>query len=290
MSNRIIAVAIVALALGASGGAVGVYAKYNAYIADLETQMEASQKAQKTLQAQSDELKKQLAQLEAQRKILETQAAALATPQPQGPAESAAMDQTDAPSTEGGRLAEMLAGQAALLEIGRQRDEREERDERREQGREEFRARMQEGVSNYFQEALAATTDPVAQQHILNIQQQVNANMEMMQNMRNLETDEEREAAREQGRAAWEQTRNLVREYQDHMLGSSLASSGITDPGQQQQILSNLRSTMESEYYNLSAGGFGRGGFGGGGPGGWGGRGGGFGGGRGGPPQQGGAQ
>jgi hypothetical protein len=67
--------------------------------------------------------------------------------------------------------------------------------------------------------------------------------------MRDAQTDEERDAIRDEMRTLGESTRQLVQEQQDFLMRDSLRQSGITDPKAQDAAMQSLRQTMEGPFF-----------------------------------------
>ncbi len=149
-------------------------------------------------------------------------------------------------------------GEAGYEEWQTRREEwRAERDERVA----DFRERMQ----GYFDEAMQQAPDAAVKNRIAAINEYSDYTMDLMREMRTAETEEERQAIREELGATWEASRALVREQQDYLLKETLKVNGVTNAQQQDRLVQAMRQTMEDPFFRMPGGG---------GPGGpWGGRG-----------------
>lgn len=142
----------------------------------------------------------------------------------------------------------------------------------RAQRAQEFRERMQEFFDNQIRQA----PDKATQERLAAIREYSEYTMDLFRQMREAQTDEERDAIREELSSAGETARSLIREQQDYVLRQSLAASGVTDSKSQDALLSAVRQTMDNNPFFRMGGFGGWGGRGGDGPPGpWGGRGGG---------------
>jgi cell division protein FtsB/Fe-S cluster assembly iron-binding protein IscA len=119
----------------------------------------------------------------------------------------------------------------------------------REQRRQEFAAQMRERANEMARNEMAKWNDPVAQQRISTINEQTQYMMDLRMQMREAQTDEEREALR----TAMDQTRDTIRalteEQQDYALRQLASQFGITAPGAQDQFIAGLRETQQSPYF-----------------------------------------
>ena len=150
--------------------------------------------------------------------------------------------------------------------------------------RQEFATRMRENVSSFFDSKLEQAGDAAAQQRILSMEDYSNYMMDLFQQMRATEDEEERDSLRTEMDTARETMRTLVTEQQDQMLRDLASDMGVRSGTRQDEFVTRMRTTMEDPFFQSQGmlGGGGRGRWGGGGFGGGGGPGGdrgGFGGG-----------
>lgn len=220
-----------------------------------------------------------------ERKIAELEAAASALP----PVEMAEADPFEgmAPGSDA------MEGERGP---GRNREDGEREGRRREptpEERAEWEARREEMVATardrqnqFMADSIAKADTPEEAARLALLQDNMNAMANMMEQYRELETDEEREAYREAMAKNRDNIQSLVREQQDDMMRDVAKSYGITDRAKQDEFVSAMRDTQSNPMFRSPAmtmgggggrgGGWGGGGFGGGGfGGGGGGRGGG---------------
>lgn len=201
-----------------------------------------------------DLLRETRARLESENSALRQQVAALraaqqtyqpATPPPSAP-ETLSMD----------RLLGAIAGSPAAIAEQLAEARVEQRREEWRSRRDEFARNFQQGVSDFFAEAIANSPDPADQQRLALIQQNFEDMMALRRQREAAQSEEEREQYDAQMRAAREETQRLVREHQDKMIRDALASSGI-EGNRQDRVLKQLRRTMESPFFSSGYGGLG---------------------------------
>lgn len=131
---------------------------------------------------------------------------------------------------------------------------------------EERAAEFRAGIDQFYADAIAASTSPESQERLVLMQDYTNQMMDLRQQMRAAEDPDARQALQDEFNAARDDMRALTREQQNQMLREAAASSGVTDPKKQAQLIESLRETIKSPFFMQDRG-FGRGGggFGGGG-------------------------
>ncbi|MBX7257445.1 MAG: hypothetical protein K1Y02_13865 [Candidatus Hydrogenedentes bacterium] len=276
MIVRNIVIVVVALSAGVAGGVVFAQTRLGGQLqsvaaerdtlaskqAALERQLSDLQMLQKGLENDKQRLQKQL-------ESFANQPVEVAEPQEQPMAEvaevPAEMPEQPAPADnasmrDGRRDRRGGPGEEATPE------EQEAWRQEREQRMTEFRDRM----GQFFAGEMEKTNDPAVQQRLSQISEYSQYSMDLRRQMREAQTDEERQALSEQFEQVANTTRTLVKEQQDYLLRQSLASNGVTDAATQDAMINSYRTTMESPFFRMPMGG-GPGG----GPwgGGWGGRG-----------------
>lgn len=151
--------------------------------------------------------------------------------------------------------------------------------EERQARREEFAARMQENMANFFTGELEKSSTPEMQERLVALEQKTQEMMDLRSQMRAAETDEERDALGVAFGETMSAAREIMQEQQDDMLGAIANQFGITKESDQAAFEQAVRSAMDSPMFSdnpgalfLSAGrgvdggeGFGGRGFGGGG-------------------------
>jgi len=274
---RILIAVIIALPVGAVAGTYYANQQAGTQLAALEEQRDKLKSDQDALKQAAEEAAARAEALEREKRQLQDQLASVAKPDT-GVEE--AMEAVDAPQDAllGDASPEGDASAGEEGRGGRDGDENdperaarmEEWRQEREQRGAEMRQRIEEFMANEMQNA----TDKATQDRLAAMNEYSQGMMDLFQQMRDAQTDEERDAIRAQLQENGNAARELVREHQDHLMRQSLAQSGITDPKAQDAAMQSLRQTMEGPFFRgpMAAGmGGGWGGDRGGGPGGWGG-------------------
>ncbi|MFA6239883.1 MAG: hypothetical protein WC655_03085 [Candidatus Hydrogenedentales bacterium] len=281
MLMRTIAIAIVALSAGAVGGVVFSQAR-------LGTQLQAVAEERNALSTERDALKRKFADLQARQEGLESdnhrlhEQLELAKVQPStspSPQEMP-LESVEDPSVE-------LPEQDSPMDASASRDRRRDRDgesnepatpeelareEERRQEREQRMTEFRDRMSQFFTGEMEKTGDAAVQQRLSQLNEYAQYSMDLRRQMRDAQTDEERQVLQEQLEQASTATRTLVKDQQDYLMRQSLTTNGVADAATQDALINSLRTTMESPFFRMPMGG----GGGGGGPwgGSWGGRGG----------------
>jgi hypothetical protein len=251
MARTILAV-VLAAAFGAVAGMVGIHLPSQAKLDAQQARLDEMESRVGVLRAKNLELEDQLEGLRDRSEAL--------VPVPDFEEEPMAeIDPVDGVPEEGDAdpdlAASLIAGQAAMNELDRRQQEESRRREEWAQRRSEWRDRFQTGVAEFFDEQMARSNDPVEQERLLAMQEQAYYGMELMRAYREAETDEERDALREEMGAAFEDARSMVNEQQDAMLRESLEEQGITDKAQQDAIVESLKTSLDSPFFRIPPGG-----------------------------------
>lgn len=139
---------------------------------------------------------------------------------------------------------------------------REEWDARRR----EFAGRMRETMNQFLEDRIAASQDPAERQRLASIGEYADYMMELRDQMRAAETEEDRERVREAMGQAADTMRTLVQDQQNQVMRQALASQGVTDTQKQDEMLSAMREAQSSPFFRIPFGfgppGSGEGGFG----------------------------
>jgi hypothetical protein len=275
---------IVALSLGAIAGAVGLNVYQQAKYQDGtslqgDTELRLAE-LQKTLKDQQEQLERLRWENENYREELSRQPInfipdnATATQSPRitpemlGEMDFEGMAALEGRQGENGDEEEMTEEERQAAEERRQ--EREARRAEWAQRRGEWVDRAQDNVYRLLDEELAKTNDPAAQQRIYAMGEYTDYFFNIGERMRQAESDEERQAIREEMGQSMREMGRLVNDHQQHML-NQVAGQYVQDPAQQQALVDAFRETMNSPIYQIGnpmMGGGGRGGAPGGGPGG----------------------
>lgn len=273
--------AILALAVGAAAGMFSSKARYSqaleetqqklAQVAAQNTELQGVAEKLSALELENDRLRRDNESLRAAPTPAAMQAVdpagELAAPE-EAPTDAAAAPADTGEGDGDRRRAPPQPGEPGYEEWQARRAQWEQ--ERSQRGA-EFRERME----GFFDDAIQRAPDAAVQNRLASIKEYSDYSMDLMREMRDAQTDEERDALREELAATWDTTRTLVREQQDYLLKESLKANGISNSQQQQALVDAMRQTMEDPFFRMPTGGGGPGGPGGwgGGPGGWGGRG-----------------
>lgn len=126
---------------------------------------------------------------------------------------------------------------------------RKERDERRQQKYEERRAQ----AMSFLQQKLDGTSDPAAQQRIVSIAEHLDAMLEIRQQMRDAQTDLERDQARERMHQAEANLQDLVWQQQDFLLRKVAEENGITEPARQAAIANAFFQLQQNPFFSIKS-------------------------------------
>ncbi len=281
--TRILIAVLIALPLGALAGRVYAVRETGPQLAALAKERDALKASEKALHGEVDAAKSEAESLAREKRQLEDRLASAKKAEP-GTVESleAVGEPTDATLDSG---AQQEADASAADRDRRGGGDPNETDAEREariaqwrQEREQRGAEMRDRLRTFMDEQIQNAPDKATQDRLASISAYSETMMDLFQQMRDAQTDEDRDAIRAQLQENGTVARQLVKEQQDFMMRDSLRQSGVTDPKAQDAAMQSLRQTMEGPFFRgpLAWGG-------GGGPGGPGG-GGFFGGGRGGGP------
>jgi hypothetical protein len=269
MNGKMIGVTAAALILGAVGGGL-----VSAKLAP-ESEAEAQTAAPVSEKAAPDATQKALAEARteaehwrAQTKKLEQQLAlAQDEPAPVESTEDAPMTALEPAEPDREQMTKVLmdATMRQELEEYRERDrEREERwDERRDE-MENWREEMVSRRTNMFTELIERTGDTAEQQRWADIEKAMADSSALRRQMRDAETDEERELVRDAMRQNYETTQSLLKQQQNAVLTRELESQGVTNAAEQAKIIEAVHSSIDDTAFRMSGfGGWGGRGFGG---------------------------
>ncbi|MCX5772701.1 MAG: hypothetical protein NTZ09_20855 [Candidatus Hydrogenedentes bacterium] len=267
---------IIVAALGVLAGALAVHSWLAPEVAVLTGRAESLAVENKTLKDQADKLTTHARRLEQQLAEVASQtadAAAQEPPVPQAldePAEPESEDVAEAfgPSQGNSRRGVRQRGQAevagteqAASETGQPEEGRGDSESRQARFR-EFEQQMRDRVSTVLQDEYASAPDADTQERIQILQDYTDQMAQLREEMRNAESDEERDALRQTMRESYMGMQEVVRTQQDSMLRSLATNSGITDPGKQDAFITGLRDMQASPFFQtdrMMGGGGGRG-------------------------------
>ncbi|MCC6795451.1 MAG: hypothetical protein IT366_10055 [Candidatus Hydrogenedentes bacterium] len=264
---RILIAVIIALPVGALAGRYYSEQQAGARMAALETEREALKAAEKAALEAADAAKNDAESLAREKRRLEDQLASANKAEPESQMEAVG-ELTDATLESGvDREADASAGERDRGDNPNETDaEREARMAQWREEREQRGAEMRDRMRQFMDEQIVNAPDKATQERLKTISANGEAMMDMFQQMRDAQTDEERDAIRDEMRTIGESTRALVTEQQDYLMRQSLSASGVTDPSAQDAAMQSLRQTMEGPFFRgpMAWGGGGPGGPGGG--------------------------
>lgn len=122
----------------------------------------------------------------------------------------------------------------------------EERDARRQ----EFVTRMQENLTNFFTGELEKSGTPAMQERLLALEEKTYEMFELRSQMRQAETDEEREQLGIAFGEAMESSRQLMLEQQQDMLGAIATQFGIGKESDQAAFEQAIRAAVSSPFFS----------------------------------------
>ena len=119
--------------------------------------------------------------------------------------------------------------------------------------------RFQDNTNRFLDAQAQQSTDPDEQERLAALAEYTAYSVELMQGLREAETDEDREPMREALDEVRQATRDLVREQRMHMLREAAAANGITDPDRQDAFIGSIQTVLTSPFFDsqISRGGFG---------------------------------
>jgi len=268
---------VVVAALGVLAGALAVHSWLAPEVAVLTGRAESLALENKTLTDRVDQLASHARRLEQQLAEVESQTADAAAQEPPVPQ---ALDEPAEPESDDMGVAEAFAppqgesrrglrrrGQAEIVgteqsasETGQPEEGRGDSEERRARFR-EFEQQMRDRVSTVLQDEYASAPDADTQERIQILQDYTDQMAQLREEMRNAESDEERDALRQTMRESYMGMQEVVRTQQDSMLRTLASNSGITDPGKQDSLITGLRDLQASPFFQADRmmGGGGRG-------------------------------
>ncbi len=127
------------------------------------------------------------------------------------------------------------------------RDEAE-REERR-AWRRDMAAQFRTNIHEFMDAQVAGTSDPVAKERLASMTEYADYIMDLMQEYRGAETDEERAEIREEIRVARDASRELQQSQRDYMLRDLASNYGITSEKKQTEFIAAMQDTMRNPLY-----------------------------------------
>jgi hypothetical protein len=130
-----------------------------------------------------------------------------------------------------------------------------------EEEREQWRQEREERRAAMWDDAYAEAGDDEDKAAVAVLEDQMDYLGSLREEMRDAETDEDRDAVRDEMRQAWEDTRSFMEEQQERTLKDLAKEHGITKSEDQEAFVSALKQTQDESVFFQGGG---RGGFGGG--------------------------
>lgn len=250
---RILIAVVIALPVGAIAGRLYAEREVSPQLEALAKERDSLKSAEKALNEQISAAKSEAESLARENRKLQDQLASAKKVEPaQQDLLEAVGSPTDAVLTPGAQEADASVGSDRRRPGGDPNETDEERQAREAQWRQEREQRgqeMRERIREFMDEQIHNAPDKATQERLASISEYSEAMMDTFQRMREAETDEQREAIREEMRQNGEAMRQLVREQQDYLMRDSLRQSGITDPKAQEAAMQTLRQTMEGPFF-----------------------------------------
>lgn len=262
---RVAIAVIIALPLGAVAGTFYANQHIAPQLAGLAEERDAIKKQQESIEKALEEAKARAESLEREKRHLEDRLASVAKPDvPSVDTLEGTEGPEDAILADGGQEADATAARSVRGNYGDNDGETDaEREARMQQWREEREQRMAEfrdRMRTFMDEQIQGAPDKATQDRLATMQAYSENMMELFQQMRDAQTDEERDAIRAQLEETGTAARELVREHQDYLLRESLRQNGVSDPKAQEAIMQSLRQTMEGPFFRGPMAGWGGGG------------------------------
>lgn len=251
---------MVGLVLGVVVGALGVHQWLMPQLMAAESELIEAQRSLESLNVASTEARDKLARLEQERaafndrlEAAEARAAAVSKQASVAPAEpELELDATEAKAVA---VAEDSPPETEQADRGRGRSDRwggtpEERDARRQ----EFVTRMQDNMTNFFTGELEKSGTPAMQERLVALEEKTYEMFELRSQMRQAQTDEEREQLGQAFGEAMAAARQLMVDQQGDMLNAIASQFGIAKESDQAAFEQAVRSAVSSPFFSDNPG------------------------------------
>ncbi len=244
---RTIVAALVALVVSVAAGAALMNMRS---LALLEEQRSTAAEERASASNEVDKARVRVDKLSALCKDYERQLEDLERPVEEAPVATVSREEPDEADADWDALADLLE-EEGVSEEGRDEDEErraQEWEERRERFR-EFAGQMRQGVRVYLDEEMQRTKDPVTRDRLAAMGEYSDYLFDLRSQMHQAETDEERDALREDMHTAWGEAGELMQAQREHMVQQFAESQGINDPTKQEQFAQSMREMMQSPFF-----------------------------------------
>ena len=249
---RILIAVIIALPVGVLAGRVYAVRQTGPQLAALEKERESLKASEKALREQADAAKSEAETLAREKRRLEDQLASATKVEPSAAQMLEVVGEPTDAVLDSGVQQEADASASDSRRGGDPNEtdaEREARIAEYRQEREQRGAEMRDRMRTFMEEQIQNAPDKATQDRLASISEYGENMMDLFQQMRDAQTDEERDALRDQLRENGTATRQLVNEQQDYLMRESLRQSGVTDPKAQNAAMQSLRQTMEGPFF-----------------------------------------
>ncbi|MBM3288849.1 MAG: hypothetical protein FJY92_01735 [Candidatus Hydrogenedentes bacterium] len=251
---RILVAVVIALPVGALAGRYYAARESAPALAALEKERAESAAAARAMRGEVDEAKEKAESLARENRRLQDQLASAAKAEPEeDPSLEPVGAQGEMTLDSGAEQPADASGAGRDPRRGGNPNETDaEREARIAQWREEREQRgaeMRDRLRSFIDEQIQNAPDKTTQDRLTSISANGEAMMDLFQQMREAQTDEERDAVRDELRTTGDATRQLVQEQQDYLMRESLRQSGVTDPKAQDAAMQSLRQTMEGPFF-----------------------------------------
>ena len=250
---RVLVAVVIALPVGALAGRYFAMNQSGPGLSALAKERDSLKTSAKSLQEQADKAKQEADSLARENRQLQDKLASAAKTDQPADAALEPVGQPKDTTLDSGAEPPADASAGGQGRGGRNPNETEEERQARiaqyRADREQRSADMRDRMRSFMDEQIQNAPDKASQDRLSTISANGEQMMELFQQMRDAQTDDERNAIRDQIRATGEATRPLVQEQQDSMMRQTLAQNGVSDPKAQDAAIQSLRQTMESPFF-----------------------------------------
>jgi hypothetical protein len=245
--------AVVGLVVGIVLGAGGMHQTLTPQLLELDAKLKVQERVAAALQRDPGDAEK-LARLEAEREqnatalsklrgeleVLE-KASTVDNAVPEPAAIETIADAVPAPQpTEGDR--ENRGRRGGPWDRGGTPEEREAR-------RQEFVTQLRDNLTEFFTGELEKSNTPEVQERLVALETQVHDMMDIRRQMREVDSEDERDALRTSFEESMDAARGIMREQQQHMIGAIAGQFNINDEADRAAFELAVQSAVESPFF-----------------------------------------
>lgn len=254
---KVIIAVVVGLIVGLAIGAGAMHLKLMPQLLALDSELAEAQREVAALKSNNGDAHR-LARLEAERTDYDTKLSALRE-------ELDTLRKRSSVSPAEIEIAEDSADVSASAEVDSSEETTEERPERegrrgrwggddtpeqREARRQEFVTRMQDNLTQFFTGELDKSGSPETQERLIALENQIHDMMNLRMQMRNAETDEERQALEQAFGETMTAARDTMKEQQREMVNSLATQFGINGKENRQAFQQALEAAVDSPFFS----------------------------------------